>query len=290
MHGHGVLTRGTKKRKTKNQIKHTQLLGIVPGMVVYVLPFPWAKRETREGANREKLAVKKIINKEIFFTVYVPYKPWKIGVNREKIGTKPWKNRHQKSTIFSPLVFHRLRLLEKHINKIPRNYQGSSGTVPGQSREHLLQSHEILFMCQYYLRHSSGSLSSETGRIGFGEYGLKHRAQWVVLPSPSSGERTRSVPLSLLFVWQSKLIEFLAELTEFAPKLNEVQWVFFFETALSKQYSTPFLFPMNLNLFFSSFPQICLITFSSFFWTTVTQDPKTGAEKRKNVEKINTGT
>ena len=30
----------------------------------------------------------------------------------KKIGTKPWKNRHQKSTIFSPLVFHRLRLLD----------------------------------------------------------------------------------------------------------------------------------------------------------------------------------
>ena len=67
----------------------------------------------REGANREKLTVKKLIDNEMFFfTVYVPYKPWKIGVNREKIGTKPWKNRHQKSTIFSPLVFHRLRLLE----------------------------------------------------------------------------------------------------------------------------------------------------------------------------------
>ena len=67
----------------------------------------------REGANREKLTVKKIINNEmLFLTVYIPYKPWKIGVNREKISTKPWKNRHQKSTIFSPLVFHCLRLLE----------------------------------------------------------------------------------------------------------------------------------------------------------------------------------
>ena len=53
MHGHGVLTRGTKKRKTKNQIKHTQLLGIVPGMVVYVLPFPWAKRETHKQNSQE---------------------------------------------------------------------------------------------------------------------------------------------------------------------------------------------------------------------------------------------
>ena len=32
--------------------------------------------ENREGVNREKLTVKKLINKEIFFfTVYVPYKP-----------------------------------------------------------------------------------------------------------------------------------------------------------------------------------------------------------------------
>ena len=30
----------------------------------------------REGANREKLTVKKIINNEMFFfTVYIPYKP-----------------------------------------------------------------------------------------------------------------------------------------------------------------------------------------------------------------------
>ena len=74
----------------------------------------------REGANREKLTLKKIINKEmIFFTVYLPYKPWKIGVNREKTGTKPWKNRHQKSTIFSPLVCHRLRLLDTKDRKRP---------------------------------------------------------------------------------------------------------------------------------------------------------------------------
>ena len=62
----------------------------------------------REGVNRENLTVKKLISITrfvFFFTVYVPYKPWKIGVNRKK------KDRHQKSTIFSPLVFHRLRLL-----------------------------------------------------------------------------------------------------------------------------------------------------------------------------------
>ena len=39
--------------------------------------------------------------------------------------------------------------------------------------------------------------------------------------SPSSGERTQWVPLSLLFVCQSELTEFFAELTEFAVKLSE---------------------------------------------------------------------
>ena len=34
----------------------------------------------------------------------------------------------------------------------------------------------------------------------FGEYGFKHRAQWVFWPSPSSGERTQWVPLILLYV------------------------------------------------------------------------------------------
>ena len=69
----------------------------------------------REGANREKLTVKKLIDNEMFF--FSPFMSpvlnrEKIGVNREKIGTKPRKNRRQKSTIFSPLVFHRLRLLD----------------------------------------------------------------------------------------------------------------------------------------------------------------------------------
>ena len=56
---------------------------------------------------------------------------------------------------------------------------------------------------------------------GFGEYGFKHRTQWVFRGSLSSGERTQWVPLSLLFVCQTELTEFDAELTEFAPKLSE---------------------------------------------------------------------
>ena len=60
------------------------------------------------------------------------------------------------------------------------------------------------------------------------EHGFKHWAQWVVLGSLSSGERTQWVPLSLLFLCQSKLTEFFfAELTEFAVKLSEAQWVLF---------------------------------------------------------------
>ena len=39
-------------------------------------------------------------------------------------------------------------------------------------------------------------------------HGFKHRTQWVVLPSPNSGKRTQSSPLSLLFVCKSELIEF----------------------------------------------------------------------------------
>ena len=83
---------------------------------------------------------------------------------------------------------------------------------------------------------------------GFGEYSLKHRAQWVFWPSRSSGEKTQWVPLSLLFVWQSELTEFFAELTEFAPKLSEAQWVLFSETVPSKQYSARFSERRNSDL------------------------------------------
>ena len=76
---------------------------------------------------------------------------------------------------------------------------------------------------------------------GFEEYGFKHRTQWVFWGSSSSGERTQWVPLSLLFVCQSELTEFFAELTKFAPKLSEAQWVLSSETVLSKRYSARFL-------------------------------------------------
>ena len=60
----------------------------------------------REGANREKLTVKKIISiTRFFFTVYVPYKPW-------KTLRKPWKIGTKNSPFFSSLDFHRLRPVE----------------------------------------------------------------------------------------------------------------------------------------------------------------------------------
>ena len=67
--------------------------------------------------------------------------------------------------------------------------------------------------CEHY--------SQKRAEYGFGEYGFKHRAQWVFLGSLSSGEPTQWVPLSLLFVRQGELTEFFAELTEFAVKLSE---------------------------------------------------------------------
>ena len=77
--------------------------------------------------------------------------------------------------------------------------------------------------------HSLVSFTRKRAEYGFGEYGFKHRAQWVFWPSPSSGERAQWVPLSLLFACQSKLTEFVAEITEFAAELREF--------SLPKQYS-----------------------------------------------------
>ena len=77
-------------------------------------------------------------------------------------------------------------------------------------------------------------LIRKRSEYGFGEYGFKHRAQWVFWGSLSSGERAQWAPFSFLSVCQK-------ELTEFAPKLSEAQWVFFSGTVLSKQYSARFL-------------------------------------------------
>ena len=51
------------------------------------------------------------------------------------------------------------------------------------------------------------------------------------------------------FVCKCELTEFFTELTEFAPKLSEAQWVLFSETVLSKQYSARFLKSFGLASF-----------------------------------------
>ena len=70
-----------------------------------VFGFFWGISRFREGAHREKLTVRKLINNEkYFFHRLCPLWTVKNWRKPRKIGTKPWKNRHQKSTIFSPLV------------------------------------------------------------------------------------------------------------------------------------------------------------------------------------------
>ena len=108
----------------------------------------------------------------------------------------------------------------------------------------------------------------------------KHRTQWVLLGSLSSGGWAQWVPFGLLFVCQSELTEFFAELTEFAPKLSQAQWVLFSETVLSKQYSARFLLKTNdifqARLKFSSEPP----TKPLFLWTIL----KAGIEISSEIE------
>ena len=55
--------------------------------------------------------------------------------------------------------------------------------------------------------------------------------------SQSSGERAQRVPISLLFVCQSQLTNFFAELSEFAAELSNV--------SLPKQYSRNSILPVS---------------------------------------------
>ena len=99
---------------------------------------------TREGANREKLTVKKLIDNEMFF--FHRLCPLQTVKNRRK----PWKNRHQtvkkigtkNPPFFSPLVFHRLRLLE-----IQRQMCGNSGRK-SQSTDSPLNSKQFQLQMQ----------------------------------------------------------------------------------------------------------------------------------------------
>ena len=55
---------------------------------------------------------------------------------------------------------------------------------------------------------SGGTENQKRAEYGFGEYGFKHRAQWALRGSLSSGERAQWAPFSLLFVCQSEFTEF----------------------------------------------------------------------------------
>ena len=69
--------------------------------------------------------MKKIINNEMFF-----FSPFMSFTNREELCINR-ENRHPKSTIFSPLVFHRLRLLDErqHYIKIFLRFFFRNGSV-----------------------------------------------------------------------------------------------------------------------------------------------------------------
>ena len=81
--------------------------------------------------------------------------------------------------------------------------------------------------------------SQRANRFGSsGEHGFKHRAQWALVPSPSSGERTQRVPLNLWFVCQRELTELFAELAEFGAELSELN-------SVPKQHSRNNILPVS---------------------------------------------
>ena len=69
------------------------------------------------------------------------------------------------------------------------------------------------------------SKSRRRAEYGFGEHGFKHRELSELFgPHRVPGRELGEFLFDLLFVGQSELTEFfLAELTEFAPKLSEAQ-------------------------------------------------------------------
>ena len=117
--------------------------------------------------------------------------------------------------------------------------------------------------------------TSETGRIRF------QRARFQTPSSVSffaltefRGEMSVSSSQHILFVWQSELTEFFAELTEFAPKLSEAQWVLFSETVRLETVFRPFptisIWKRKRRLIF-----LGAINFSLMCGATVPSDHKT---------------
>ena len=137
-------------------------------------------------------------------------------------------------------------------------------------------------------------------RIFSGISSRKSQPYWGVWPrdfwgSLSSGLRAQWVHLSLSFVCESELTEFFAELTEFAIKLSEAQWVLFSETVLSKQYSAsvsydpPFVaFSDFLALLFLRFSLLfvgVLAFFPSIFGVTLPEKQGKSQKKSKEIQK-----
>ena len=100
-----------------------------------------SRNNIREGANREKLAVKKLISiTRCFFTVCVPYKPW-------KTHRKPWKNRHPKSRHFFTVSFSPFSILMKYALKIIQESPRQTKPKKGPKR----RVHEFRpFLCEFW--------------------------------------------------------------------------------------------------------------------------------------------
>ena len=114
-------------------------------------------------------------------------------------------------------------------------YMSSSlcSNIPSVSE---LLHHSVLFL------DTNHPVCRKRAEYGFGEYGFKHRTQWVFWGSLSSGERTQWVPLSLLFVCPKRTHRVFRRTHRVCP---QIQWVLFSETVLSKQYSRNSIPPVS---------------------------------------------
>ena len=113
------------------------------------------------------------------FTVYVPYNREKLCVNRE--------NRHQKSTIFSPLVFHRLR---PHELVVPAP---TVGICPGQMWEGVRDTSGKLSGTSWFLIHLAVHCTEGVRDIIANPFGTRLVELPWVLPTASATDRATGV-------------------------------------------------------------------------------------------------
>ena len=143
-------------------------------------------------------------------------------------GSFPGKSRRRDPPPHIKNLGSQIFMLGTPFHSLFRSRPGKTKPKKGPKRE-VHEFRPFLLSLVFFLR--------KLAEYGFGEYGFERRTQWVFWGSLSSGGRTQWVPLRPLFVCQNELTKFFAELTEFAPKLSEAQWVLFSDTVLSKQYS-----------------------------------------------------